>query len=119
MRQTARPWPWLIVFSAFALGSVSAAGGSSALRTLLAVWFLLLCPGLALTGLLRLEDAWAELTLAIALSVALDTLIAGVMLYLGVWSPPAVLAIVVGLSLAGAAVQHARGARDPIAGTPP
>ena len=78
-----RPWPWLIVLSTLALGSVAAAGESSALRTALAIWFLLLCPGLALVGLMRLDDAWMEVTLAVALSVVLDTAVAGAMSYAG------------------------------------
>jgi len=44
-------------------------------------------------------------TLAVAASLALDALVAGVMLYCGAWSPQRGLAILIGLSAAGAALQ--------------
>ncbi|MBA2631068.1 MAG: hypothetical protein H0U84_08630 [Thermoleophilaceae bacterium] len=109
MSRETRPWPWLIVLSAFAVGAVSAAGDSSPIRTVLAVWFLLLCPGLALVGLMRLNDVWGELTLGVAISVALDTVVAAGLLYAGLWSPPAAFAILAAVSLAGAGFQYARG----------
>jgi len=55
----ARALPAVLLSSVLALGAVLIAGAESPLRTLLAVWFLLACPGLALAPLVRLSDALA------------------------------------------------------------
>jgi len=60
---------------------------------------------MAIIRLLQLEDVLAELTLAVALSIALGTLVAGTMLYVGLWSPGWALGILLGVSVIGAACQ--------------
>lgn len=101
------PWlrPAVVALSALALLVVVAAGAGAPLRPLIAVWFLLVCPGLALTPLLRLGDLWAELTVVLALSVTLDLLVATAVMYAGAWSPGLIAAVLVAISLAGAALQ--------------
>jgi len=47
-------------------------------------------------------------TVAIALSIALDTIVAAALLYAGVWSPVAAFMILATITLAGAARQLAR-----------
>ena len=67
-------------------------------RAVLVVGFALVSPGLAWVRLLGLHDRLAELTLGIALSIALGTLVASLQAYAGAWSPRAsivVLAILV------------------------
>ncbi len=100
--------PALIV--AAALGSVALAlldtGG--AVRHVLVLGFLLLGPGLALAGLLELRDPVAELTIAVALSIAIDGLVAGVGLYAHAWSPERTLVIVAAVAIAGSAAQLVR-----------
>jgi uncharacterized membrane protein len=103
-----RTLPTLLLASVLALGAVLIADGDSALRTLLAVWFLLACPGLALAPLIGLNDALGTATVAIALSIALDTIVAGALLYVGVWSPGAAFMILATITLAGAARQVTR-----------
>ena len=80
-------WPIVIVVSAAVAGVAMIVDNGSALRSVLAVWFILFCPGIAFVRLLRLKDVLTELTLAIALSIALSTIVAEVMLYLHIWSP--------------------------------
>jgi len=62
--------------------------------------FLFVCPGFALVRLLALPDIVAQLSLAIALSLALDVLIPSILLYAGAWSPSAALYTLVGLTAA-------------------
>jgi hypothetical protein len=56
-------------------------------RAVVVVGFALVCPGLAWVRLIHVEDRLAELTLGIALSIAIGTLIASLQAYAGAWSP--------------------------------
>ena len=75
------------------------------------VLFALTCPGLALVRLLRLEYPLAELSLGVAISVALAGLVGGVLLYTGMWSPPAGLAILVAVTVIALAADRLAPAR--------
>lgn len=74
-------------------------------RLWVATWFMLVCPGMAFVPLLRLHDPAAEWSLAVALSLALNMIVAMVLLYAGRWSPEWALAIVIALCAGGAAMQ--------------
>jgi uncharacterized membrane protein len=89
-----------------------ALGGSSTLRTLVVIAFLLLCPGMAVVRAIGVGDPWAQLSLGLGLSVAIDTLVSGVVALAGVWSPSAILLILVAVSLSGAALDLRRLARS-------
>jgi hypothetical protein len=80
-------WAWTSALSAVAAVALMLADSGSALRPAVLFWFLLVCPGMALVPLLELENAWTELTLGIATSLALDTLVASVMVEARLWSP--------------------------------
>lgn len=54
---------------------------------------------------LRLAEPVVEWILAIALSFAVDAMVAGVLLYAGRWSPTGTLEILMGISLGGAILQ--------------
>ena len=97
--------PVLVVASVGALALVAAAGAGSPLRPLVAAWFLLTAPGLALAPLLRLRDAWGELALVLSLSVALDIVVATALMYAGAWSPALIVSVLAAVSLVGAALQ--------------
>jgi hypothetical protein len=97
-----------IVGSISALAGAVVAGGQSPVRTLLTVWVLSVCPGLAVVGLAALRDPLMEATLTLGLSAALDVLTAGTLTYTVGWSPNAALAFLLVLSLAGAACQAAQ-----------
>lgn len=77
------------------------------LRAVAVLSFLVLCPGMAFVGLLRLKDSWAEWTLAIALSLAIDALVAIFILYVGLWSPTWIFMVIAILTLAGVLFQFA------------
>lgn len=88
----------------------------TAVRAPLALAWILVAPGLALTPLLGLRDGLAELVLAVAVSVALATVVATFAVYVGAWSPGGVLAVLGAVTLGGAVAQlweppRARGER--------
>jgi hypothetical protein len=77
-------------------------------RTLLAIAFLATCPGLGLVHCLGLHRTAAVWVLTLVLSLALDTVVAGVMLYTGTWSVPGTLIILIWISLVGAIARATR-----------
>ena len=100
--------PLIIFASTTALAGAMTAGGASPVRTVLAVWALAVCPGLAVVGAMGLRDHWIEASLVIGLSLALDVIVSGALTYAVGWSPDAALVILLVFSLIGAAVQAAR-----------
>ncbi|MDQ3781242.1 MAG: DUF1616 domain-containing protein [Chloroflexota bacterium] len=109
-------WPTVILLSATALGVSVFADLQSPLRAILALGFLFVCPGMAFVPLLRVEDVLTELSLGVALSLSLDALVAGTMLYAGLWSPEWGLALLIVVSLVGALLQIVTARSSPIAG---
>jgi hypothetical protein len=70
-------------------------------RGIAILWFVTICPGMSLVSLLKLRHFIIEVTLAIALSLSLDAIIVGIFLYVGYWSPPVMLWVLITLSLIG------------------
>ena len=97
-------WSWsaVIMLSAVAAGLASLAPSGHPVRVLVESWFLLVCPGLALVRLLRLDDRLAEWCMALALSLALDALWPDALVYTGLWSTEWALAGLIGLTLGAA-----------------
>jgi outer membrane biosynthesis protein TonB len=98
-------WPVIIMASAFGSGLATLGNFDSPFRPILAFWFMLICPGMAFVRLLRLEVHFAEWAIAIALSLALDTIVAEMMLLTKLWSPKWGLLALVYISLGGAFLQ--------------
>jgi hypothetical protein len=98
-------WPTIIILSAGAASLVTFVMPASPMRPIVVMWFLFICPGIAPVRLLRLNEPVVEWTLAIALSIAMDAIVAGIQLYVGRWSPTLTLEIVIVLSLAGVIIQ--------------
>jgi hypothetical protein len=83
-----------------AVTAVTLADVEPAVRAPTALAFMFLFPGLAVVRLLAVtRDRLAELTLGVALSVALATLIPTSLLYLGSWSPKTALAVLIAVTL--------------------
>ena len=82
-------------------GLLFAIEADGSLRAVVAVLFLLLGPGLAFVRLLRFNDPLTEITLAVAASLGIETVVATALLATGLWSPGTALAIVVLFTLAG------------------
>ena len=97
-------WPIIIILSAGAAELVTFVIPASPMRPIVVIWFLFICPGMAVVRLLRLNEPVVEWTLAIALSIAVDASVAAIQLYTGRWSPTLTLEILIALSLAGAIV---------------
>ncbi len=98
-------WPALIVAGAAAAVASMAGSPGTVERQFVVFGFALLCPGLAFVRLLGLRDFWATLTLGVAVSLVLDSLVAEVMVLARLWSPFWGLMLLAGLSAAGAALQ--------------
>lgn len=98
-------WPLVITISALAAGALTFLEALPPLRAGVGFWFLLICPGMAYVRLLQLKADFFELVLAIALSIAIDTIVAQALLLTGNWSPKVALVIVIAISMAGAIVQ--------------
>jgi hypothetical protein len=86
----------LVAIGIVVLGVVSFAAPLRAAAILLVA---LTCPGFAVVRLLRLADPVAELGLAIATSVAIAGLVAGLQLYFGLWSPGLGLVLLLAVTL--------------------
>lgn len=71
------------------------------LRWIVVFLFLVFAPGVAFSHLFPGKDQVEHAVLIIALSLAIDTLVAQLILYLGRWSPSLILLILLGISLAG------------------
>jgi hypothetical protein len=101
-------WGPAAIASAILAGALNASGTHSPVRLGVTLWFLLVCPGMALVRLLALDDAAAELALAVALSIALAAAAGGILLYSGRWSPGTTLAILIAITVTAAAAPLAR-----------
>jgi hypothetical protein len=77
-------------------------------RPAIVLWFFLICPGMAFARLLGIKEHLTELTIALALSIALDVIVSETMVLSNMWSPGRALLTLVGVSIFGAALQLTR-----------
>ncbi len=91
----------LLVAAITALTGVAIVAGVTASVAPLIIVFVLLCPGLALVGPLRLRDPLFEIVLGVALSVSVAGLFATIELFLHAWAPMPTLGLLVAISVAG------------------
>jgi uncharacterized membrane protein (GlpM family) len=95
----------VLLVPTFALSAVSDVHSLDAIRAAVTLAFMAAGPGMALMGLLRLDDLLLELSLALALSLVLETIIAMAMLLLNRWVPAAGLAVLEVLTVIGVLAQ--------------
>lgn len=90
----------LVAIAAFALVTLLAvsADWDSPIRVALTIAFVLFVPGLALAELLAIADPLRRLAIAIGASIAAATLVATLLLYLGLFSAEGACGILVGLT---------------------
>ena len=81
MTRRSLTWPAAILLSTVAVSVVTYADIWPSVRPFVALPFLVLCPGLAWARLLRVEPELNTILLGIALSLAIDTIVATVLLY--------------------------------------
>ena len=79
-------WLWPVVTLTSAVGMSVLLLLQTPGRLFLAVWFLLIGAGMPFARLLGLGCTLCEWVLAVAFSLAIDCAVAGLMIYLGVWS---------------------------------
>ncbi|MHB8932413.1 MAG: hypothetical protein ACYC6H_02975, partial [Bellilinea sp.] len=70
-------WLWAVVLisSSLLIGLMAFSNWESPVRVWIALWFLVICPGMALQRLMGLRLGIQGWSLAIAFSLALDTLV--------------------------------------------
>jgi hypothetical protein len=105
-------WPAVLIVSGAGVVLLAVGDVASPLRPLVALWFLLVCPGMAVVRRLGIREPVAQWTLAVAVSLALDTLVAGTMLYSGVWFPKGGLVVLLGLTAAAGAPDLAAAVKE-------
>ncbi|HEU5230187.1 MAG TPA: hypothetical protein VFU49_20370 [Ktedonobacteraceae bacterium] len=86
-------WPLIVIISTYLVGLVTFIFPGATVRPLLEMWFLFVCPGIVVVRFLRLRSPAAEWSLIVALSLAVDGIVSGILLYAGKWSPFAILVI--------------------------
>jgi hypothetical protein len=103
-----RHWLLLaVVMGALAASAASFGQAPTQIRVPLVLAFALVGPGAAVVPILGLRDPLGEFSLALGVSLAADVVVASALLYAHAWSPQGGLAILVALTLAGAAGQVA------------
>jgi hypothetical protein len=105
MNRSSWTWPVIIVISTIGTGLMAFGDFLPSVRHLLSFWFLLVCPGLAYVPLLHIRDNSSQWTLAIAMSLAIDAVVAAIMLYTGSWSPNGGLAVLMVITTGGIVLQ--------------
>jgi hypothetical protein len=102
---------WRVVLVGFLLAGAlvlrNAAGGPTlgGIKAGFMLVFLTMGPGLAVVGLLRLDDLMLELSLSLAVSLSLETVLAVGMILLKHWAPQTEFAVLAGLAGIGAIAQ--------------
>lgn len=99
-------WSAIIILSAAFAGILAVTNRGSQAQVLFVLWFLLVCPGMMLVRFFRLREPLVEWTLAVVLSLIMDTFIAGLLLMAGRWSPMDAFIIIVSVTVAGALAQE-------------
>ncbi len=102
-----RGWPLALAVSALAAAVVVWFPVPELARYPVVLWFVAVCPGMAVVGLLNIQDLVMQWTLALATSLTTVILLASANIYLGLWSPFGILVVLIVMTLAGALVQAA------------
>ncbi len=108
MTRASYGWPAAIVGIAAAATLAAFLDANAAIRAPIVIVFVLTAPGLALVRLVPVRDCMVVASLAIAVSIALATLVPLVLLYAGLWSPHAALAVLAGVAMVAAIVDARR-----------
>jgi hypothetical protein len=98
--------PAVLLLAAAGVSAVTYLGVWPSARAAIALPFLVVCPGLAWTRLLRIEPVLNEVLLGVALSLALDTVVSTSLLYVHVPSARASLGVLLAITLGGLAADR-------------
>lgn len=97
--------PAVLALAALFAGLLVALEAPAPIRLPVVLLFLAMGPGLSIINLFGIDDITQKLTLSLGLSVALDTIVAGLVLYAGLWSPRGIMLVLVLITLTGAVAQ--------------
>lgn len=106
-------WASFIILASVATAIVLWGTLALSVRPIIVAGFLLICPGMAYVRLLGIENPFAEWVLAVACSLALDTFIAGVLVYAQIWSAHTAMIVLLATSIVGALAQIVFGWNGP------
>lgn len=104
--------PGIVLVSTATLVAMIAAGVGAPWRMIFALWFVLVCPGMSLVGVLGLRDRFVEMVVVAPLSLAVVTLTSLALFYGGTWTPNVELGLLLWLCLAGLVWSHLVSRRD-------
>jgi len=96
-----RAWLVVLIASTMAVAAVTLIGPLDALKAPVMLWFVAICPGMAMIRLVGIQERTAEIMLALGLSIALAGLVPAVFLYLGAWYPALFLTVLVAITSVG------------------
>ena len=105
-------WPAAILISCVLMSDLLLSDAQGPLRMVVAVWFVLFCPGMAFAPLLSIPSASVELLLGVAVSIALGTIATTAIVVVGGLSATTGLFALQGVCLLGCALQAWRWARE-------
>ena len=108
------PWLALSLAATLAVGIATEVGGTSPARTLLVAWFLFTCPGMALARLIDVGEVFEEVSFGVGLSIAINTIVALALVYLGLYTGERVFAVAAVLVLGAVAAGAGRVPRGPL-----
>ena len=98
-------YPMMIMLSIVAASLATFVFSDIVVRPVLIMWFLFVCPGMTVVRFLSLNEVVVEWLLALALSIAIDAFIAGILLYVGWWSPIHIFIVLISFCLIGEIMQ--------------
>lgn len=96
-------WPVVLIASAVCVALLVWGDVKGPVRVVVVAGFLLVCPGMAVVRRVGVADKGTEVVLATAVSIGLEAILAGALLYVGWWSPSALLVVLVALCLVAGA----------------
>jgi hypothetical protein len=95
----------VLLVGAFAFSGASGRAELGPVRAAFTLAFMGFGPGLAIMGILRLDDPVLDISIALALSLSLDTILATAMTLLHQWKPSRGLAIIAAVTVVAGLVQ--------------
>jgi hypothetical protein len=105
-------WPHVIGVSVSLMGLLLLADVEGPVRVIAALWFFLVCPGMAFAPLLPLPSKEAAFAAGVVLSLVINTLVATAIAEIGGLTETSAFVVLAALSILGAGLQLARSARD-------
>jgi hypothetical protein len=94
---------WIIINSLSAIGTgyLYLQNDSTPIRPVLSVWFIAVCPGMALVRLMHFNNPLVNWSLGVALSLGISMIVSEYLIYAGTWYPNQGLAVLILVCLAG------------------